>query len=121
MSLVLVDRRAKRLMDFYRITPDEHAAILAFEKAHPEYSKLVTGAQMNVDHNHENGHIRGLLDWRLNKGLGLLEKAAPKNLSEVLRALATYIDMPPASVVIGDRYGLIGKAQYKKKMVYGPA
>lgn len=121
MSLVLVDRRAKRLMDFYRITPGEHDAILAFEKEHPAFQHLVTGAQTNVDHRHSDGLIMGILDWRINKGVGVLEKCtSPALLPTVLRALASYFEAPPAVTVIGERYGLIGKAQYKKKMVYGP-
>ena len=120
MSLTLIDRRAKRLWDFYRITPEEHAAILAFEKGHSEFQHLVTGAQTNVDHRHDDGLIRGLLDWRINKGAGVLEKCAPLHmLPTVLRALAAFIENPPAVTVIGERFGVIGKAQYKKKMVYG--
>lgn len=76
---------------------------------------------MGTDHCHRTGLIRGRLDWRLNKALGVIEKFAPTKTSAVLRALAEYLDHPPATTALGHpTYGLIGKAQYKKKMVYGP-
>lgn len=36
-----------------------------------------------------------------------------------IKAMAAYFESPPAVTVLGERFGLIGKAQYKKKMVYG--
>lgn len=110
----------RRLMLLYRITLDEQRRIEAFQRASPSL-RLLLGRNMGTDHCHRTGLIRGRLDWRINKAYGLLEKVAPDNLSEVLRALADYHDYPPAVAAIGARFGLIGQAKVKKKMVYGPA
>jgi hypothetical protein len=118
-----VDARDKaknrRLMLLYRITLEEQRKIEAFQRASPIF-RLLLGRNMGTDHCHKTGLIRGRLDWRINKAYGLLEKVAPDNLSDVLRALAEYHDYPPAVTAIGPRFGLIGQAKVKKKMVYGP-
>ena len=90
-----------------------------------------------TDHSHASGLIRGRMDFRLNKALGLVEafadKLTPEELvdlnvtpglnvaSAVLIAMACYMQLPPAVAAIGARYGLIGKAKRKKKMIYGSA
>lgn len=111
--------KRKRLWDLFRITLEEHNAVEAYQKKHPLFNVLV-GTWNGTDHDHETGLIRGRLDFRLNKLLGFVESVDKENAANILRALAEYIDHPPAVTVIGLRYGLIGKAQYKKKMVYGP-
>lgn len=112
--------RKSRLWALYRITPEEQAQINVFEKQHPTIKLLTEGNPLSTDHNHKTGLIRGLLEWRINKAYGLIEKASPENTAEVLRALAFYHENPPAITALGGkRYGLIGKAQYKKKMIYG--
>lgn len=104
----------------FRLRPEEHLQILEFQKKHPVY-KLLLGSRLGTDHDHKTGLIRGHLEWRLNRAYGLIEKAFPHNLSAVLRALADFNDNPPATLALGGRrYGLIGQAKYKKKMVYGP-
>ena len=75
---------------------------------------------MGTDHDHATGLIRGRLDWRINRAYGLLDKIKGIDIPKVLRALALYHEEPPAVTAIGPHYGLIGKAQYKKVMVYGP-
>jgi hypothetical protein len=111
---------ARRLWVLYRLTPAEQKAIEDFQARHPAF-KLLLGGHMGTDHSHETGLIRGRLDWRINKAYGLLEKVAPNNLSAVLRALADYHDTPPAVKALGaPRYGLMGLAKYKAKMIYGP-
>lgn len=111
----------KRLQKLYRITLAEQRAIDDYQRRHPLLCCLL-GRTMGTDHDHITGLIRGRLEWRINKAYGLLEKAVgSKMLSRVLTALAVYHDNPPATLVLGaPRYGLIGRAQYKKKMVYGP-
>lgn len=104
----------------YRITPEEHKQIEEFQRSHPQF-KLLLGRRTGTDHDHKTGLIKGILDWRINKGYGLLEKACPDNLREVLLALAEFQARPPAITVLGEkRYGLIGLAKKKKVMIYGP-
>ena len=110
--------KRKRLWDLYRITPEERAKIRDFQSNHKIY-KLLLGKNEGTDHNHKSGLIRGILDWRINRAYGLLEKVCP-DLPAMLRALATYHENPPAVLAIGVKYGLVGQAKYKKKMVYGP-
>ena len=74
-----------------------------------------------MDHRHDTGQIYGLLDWRLNRALGLIEKVNKERTSDVLRALAEYLDNPPAVQALGRKvYGMIGIAKPNKKIkVYG--
>ena len=117
---------ARRLWVLYRITPQEQKAIEDFQAKHSAFCLLLGNRpngqnRLGTDHDHTTGLIRGRIEWRINRALGLLEKAAPHNTSAVLRALADYLDNPPATSALGGpRYGLIGLAKYKKKMVYGP-
>ena len=111
--------RRYRLWKFYRITPEEHDKVQAFQAAHPVY-KLLLGRRLGTDHRHSDGLIRGLLEWRLNRVLGMVEHVAPTNVSRVLRALAEYYEHPPAVQALGrEVFGLIGQAKVKKKMIYG--
>lgn len=127
---------AARLMLYYRLTPD---MVLKIEQWQREnglailmgHSTLSTG----TDHAHDSGLIRGRLDFRLNKALGLVEAFTSKltdnelfelgisplrnKTAAVLGALSIYMDIIPAVQAIGSVYGLIGKAKRKKKMVYG--
>jgi len=115
-----VSALARRLWVLYRITPEEQKRIEQYQARHPLFS-LLLGKRMGTDHDHKTGLIRGRIEWRLNRALGLIEKAAPRNTAAVLRALAAYLDSPPATAALGaPRYGLIGLAKYKKSMVYGP-
>ena len=111
----------RRLQKLYRITLAERREIEKFQREHPCFRKLL-GKNLGTDHRHDSGLVRGLLDWRINKALGLLEAVTrgPK-LAELVMALALYLEEPPATTVLGKpRYGIIGKAKVKKKMVYGP-
>lgn len=111
---------ARRLWVLYRLTIEEQKQIEAFQGEHSGF-RLLLGKRLGTDHCHKTGLIRGRLEWRLNRALGMIEKAAPTRTAAVLRALAEYLDNPPAVTALGRPvYGLIGKAQYKKKMVYGP-
>lgn len=111
---------ARRFFALFRLTLEEREKIEAFQKEHPTYSKLL-GKRLGTDHCHKTGLIRGVLDFRINRAYGMIEQAFPKNLPEVLRALAAYHEKPPAEIALKEkRYGIIGQARYKKKMVYGP-
>jgi Recombination endonuclease VII len=115
--------RARRLAVLFNITPEEHNAIKEFQGNDPFYKLLLAapGKRDATDHSHDSGLVRGILEWRVNKAYGLLEKACPDNLPEVLRALALYHEYPPAVFALGEcRYGLLGLARKKVKMLYGP-
>lgn len=116
--------KANRMKVLYRLSLDDLKAIIDYQKNHPVLYILLgpmNGLRDGTDHNHRTGLIRGRLDWRVNRAYGLLEKARPNDLPQVLRALADFHENPPAIAALGEeRYGLIGAAKYKKKMVYGP-
>lgn len=109
------DRRLKLL---YRISLEEQKKIEEYQRKYG--FGILMGNNMGTDHCHASGLIRGRLDWRINKAYGLLENIKDKHLPDVLRALANYHESPPAVSAIGFRYGLIGRAKRKRKMVYGP-
>lgn len=107
--------RAKRLMDLYRLTPKEHEKILEYQGNVCAISKKPS-TNYGTDHDHKTGLIRGRIDWRLNRGLAYFNDDPA-----LLRAAADYLENPPATAALGaPRYGVIGKAKHKKKMVYGP-
>jgi len=121
------DAKRARLWLLYRITPEENIAI---EKHQREIGMgILMGSSeesTGTDHDHTTGMIRGRLDFRINRSLGLLEayaKSLPDGvtLADVIHALDAYMQQPPATYVLGMRYGLIGKAKVKKRMVYGSA
>lgn len=113
------EAKNRRLQALYRISLEEQQAIEDFQRGHEQFS-LLLGRRMGTDHCHKTGLIRGRLDWRINKAYGAIEQATPGETAAVLRALALYHEQPPATEVLGaPRYGLIGRAQFKKKMVYG--
>ena len=120
--------KRKRLWVLYRITPEEEAAVEQFQReAFADYSVLLTKGNPNKkallfnDHDHTTGRYRGRLSYLINKALGVLEGAYKERTPRILRALAYYLDFPPSSITLGgDRYGLLGRAKVKKKMVYGP-
>jgi hypothetical protein len=112
-------RERSRLWKLYRLTLEDHIKILAFQEQHPVY-KLLLGNKLGTDHCHTSGQIRGLLDWRLNRALGVFEKVS-KDTPAILRAMADYLEDFPAEIALGKKvYGLIGKACSKKKPLYGP-
>lgn len=120
MSAAAVKALARRLWVLYRLTPAEQKEIERFQGEHSGF-RLLLGGHMGTDHDHATGLIRGRLEWRINKALGLLERVAPARTAAVLRALADYLDNPPAVQALGRPvYGLIGQAKYKKVMLYGP-
>jgi hypothetical protein len=110
--------KSKRLWTLYRITLDEQRQIENFQlRTHPYY--LLMGSRLGTDHDHANGLIRGRIDFRLNRALGLIEGAGGVLAPDILRALAHYLEHPPAVLAIGKKFGLIGQAKVKRKMVYG--
>lgn len=109
-----------RLRRFFRTSLDEYRAIEEFQSKTVEFAPVLGTTRRGLDHCHKTGLVRGVLDWRVNRALGIIENAFKENTVSVLRAMADYMERYPALLVIGVRYGLIGKAKAKKKMVYGP-
>lgn len=128
---------AARLMLYYRLTPEMVLSIEAWQREHGlamvmGLSTMSTG----TDHDHKTGLIRGRLDFRLNKAIGLVEAFTSKLLARdyeelgaldkdqatatVLLLLSDYMRQIPAVQALGGPvYGLIGKAKRKKTMTYG--
>lgn len=118
--------RAYVLRKFYNMTPEDFEAIREYQKAHPQLRLLLnrdnTTRRESVEHRHSDGLIRGVMHGLTNKAYGMLEAVHPTNTADVLRALAEFHERPPAITALkGNVYGLIGKAQHKKTMRYGPA
>jgi|ERR1035437_2638150 hypothetical protein len=124
----LAAKRA-RAWKLYRITLEEQDAVEKFQRsAYGPYDVLLTKgdpketALLFNDHSHATGLYRGRLAYLINKALGVLEGAYKERTSTILRALAAYLDSPPALEAIGPRYGMLGRAKMnKKKIVYGKA
>jgi hypothetical protein len=127
---------AARLWLYFRLTPKQVLAIEQWQREHGlsmlmGHSTTSTG----TDHCHASGLIRGRLDFRLNKALGMVEaftnKLADNDLSTlgastkdeataaVLFLMARYMTLTPAMQAVGPVYGLINKAKRKKVMIYG--
>lgn len=113
---VPVTSRAKRLWELYRLTEDDWTKILRHQGGIcPITLKLPGNIAFNTDHDHTTGLIRGLLSPWANKGLAYFDDDPAQ-----LRRAADYLENPPAVAALGkETYGLVGKAQRKKKMVYG--
>ena len=114
--------RARRLMKFFRISLDEALAVRDYQERHGGLCLLLAdeGKRESFDHRHADGLLRGWLACMLNRAYGIIERLYPDNTGDVLRALADYHDNPPAQRLLGPRFGIMGRAIYKKKMLYGP-
>ena len=110
--------KKRKLMLLFRITPEEQEKIEKYQGSSKFW--VLLGKTMGTDHSHVSGLVRGRLDFRINRALGMLENSFKELTPQILRALAEYLEHPPAVDAIGERYGLLGKAQVKRKMIYGP-
>jgi Recombination endonuclease VII len=116
-----------RLMLLYHITPEEQDLVENFQREDPTLRVLLTKGNPNepanlfTDHSHVTGLFRGRLAYLINKGLGVIEGTYKERTSAVLRALAEYLDYPPSLRKGIERYGLLGRAKKKRKMIYGKA
>ena len=106
-----------RLKRFFRITLEEYRKVEAYEQEHCPV--LLGTTRRALDHQHQTGQLRGILDWRVNRALGLIENAFHERTSMVLQSLAWYLTYLPVTTVLGERYGIIGRARAKRKMIYG--
>jgi hypothetical protein len=127
---------AARLMLYYRLTPEQVIAIEQWQRDHNLAMLMGTSTlSTGTDHAHDSGLIRGRIDFRLNKALGLVEAFTSKlddagyrelgafnkdqATAAVLQLMSAYITLMPAVQAVGPVYGLIGKAKRKRKMIYG--
>jgi hypothetical protein len=127
---------AARLMLYYRLTPEMVLAIEDYQRRHGMSILMGTSTMSTgTEHDHTTGLIRGRMDFRLNRALGMVEAFTSKltdgdlrglgvtnkdaATSEVLHLMSEYMMRRPAVQAIGAVYGLIGKAKRKRKMVYG--
>lgn len=90
---------AARIGRTYGITAEEYDAILALQGGACAICEQTRSYRLNVDHRHADGLVRGLL-CRLCNGRLL---TAARDKPEVLRRAATYLEVPPAVAVIGER------------------
>ena len=126
----------QRLMLYYRLTPEQVLAIEAYQRTHSMGILMGTSTMSTgTEHDHTSGLIRGRMDFRLNRALGMIEAFTAKlrdeeyralgvqnkdaATAEVLSLMSQYMICRPAVQAIGAVYGLIGKAKRKKTMIYG--
>jgi hypothetical protein len=121
-----LDAKRARAWTLYRITLEEQDAVENFQRSSQEYSVLLTKGDLKEtallfnDHDHVTGLYRGRLAYLINKGLGTIEGVYKARTPEILRALAFYLENPPAVCQIGPHYGMTGKAKINKKVkIYG--
>ena len=108
------DIKAKRDAKFYNLLPGERQRIWDFQQGLDPISGLPLVPRANMDHCHTTGLVRGLLNPITNRKL-------VDNIA-LLKATLAYLENPPAPQALEEKvYGLIGRAQNKKKMLYGPS
>jgi hypothetical protein len=110
--------RSRLLWILYRITEEEYAVILAYQKGVCAGCGRAPGnIRLAVDHCHKTGRIRGLLCWLCNRAIGILRDNASAAAN-----LGKYLESPPAPAALGkETFGMIGQAKANKKIkVYGP-
>jgi hypothetical protein len=113
MPLIITDKRSERDRILYNLLPGDRGKIRAFQNELDPITGAALAVNAHVDHDHKNGLIRGMLNPLTNKFL--IDNV------DILRASIAYLLDPPAPRALGSPvYGLIGKAQIKKVMKYGP-
>lgn len=108
------ERRTARLWELYRITDLDYDRVLEAQDGRCAITGKIPTLHLNIDHDHKTGLFRGLLSAWANKGLSFFNDDPA-----CLEAAARYLRNPPAVSAIGPHYGLLGRAQRKKKMIYG--
>ncbi len=73
-----------------------------------------TGNRLSTDHRHKDGLIRGLLCARCNRLLGKIEDPRWQATPAIIRALADFMENPPAIRALGyEHFGYPGKVGTK--------
>lgn len=107
--------RAKRLADYFRLTPEEWQRI-SDHQGHVCFfcGEVPSVGRLNTDHDHSTGLIRGLLCRRCNRVFGKIENG--RFTDDMLRRVIMFRQNPPATVALGEpRYGLPGRIGTKKQ------
>lgn len=117
--------RNRRYELFFNLRPSEYDVMREYQAQDPDYRLLLgkptAKTRDHIEHRHSDGLIRGVMAAMLNRAYGLIERLYPNNTAEVLRALAKFHEDPPGPKALGETvYGVIGKAQRKKVVRYGP-
>jgi hypothetical protein len=113
VSLIVTDHRVERDRLLYNLLPGDRARIREFQGDRDPITGAPLSPAAHCDHDHRTGLIRGLLNPLTNKFL--IDDIA------ILEASIAYLKNPPAPLALGEAvYGLMGKAQLKKVMKYGP-
>jgi hypothetical protein len=103
-----------RLRKIFNTCNEEYQKVLEFQ----EFACGVTGQRtpsLYLDHNHATGQLRGLLSFKINKGLGLFD-----DNPAYLRAAADYLENPPYLLAIGEPiFGVMGRVTNKSKTKKG--
>jgi hypothetical protein len=109
-------QRANLMWAYYRLTPEEYEIVLKFQGGVCAIAKTPPKSRrLAIDHSHKTGELRGLLSPTINKGLAYFNHDPV-----LLRAAADYLENPPLPQALGKRvFGVLGKARWKKKMIYG--
>lgn len=109
--MTTISPRDARLRSLYNVTEAEWNAVLAYQGGGCAICGRpgVTRA-LHTDHNHTDGEFRGILCARHNIAL------REGQTSEALRAMADYLDNPPARLYFGEpRYGRPGRTSKKRR------
>jgi hypothetical protein len=97
----------------YNLLPGERQQLREFQNNRDPISGQPLRPNANLDHCHKTGLVRGLLNPLTNRFL--------IDDLDRLRKMEAYLLNPPAPLAFGEPvYGLLGKAQKKKVMKYGP-
>jgi Recombination endonuclease VII len=111
--VIITDKRFERDRLLYNLLPGDRARIREYQGDLDPITGQPLVVNANLDHDHKTGLVRGLLNPLTNKFL--IDNIA------ILRASIAYLERPPAPLALGEHvFGLIGKAQIKKIMKYGP-
>jgi hypothetical protein len=120
--------RAKRLWDYFKITPEEWDRVLDYQGGvcFICQQKPKLGKRLSVDHMHYGsedapaGMVRGLLCFRCNAALGKLESSRIRWVLRHFIRLVLYVQNPPFTAVLGRQVlgypGRTGTKKHRKQL-----
>jgi hypothetical protein len=112
--------RAKRLLLYFKITPEEWEKILDFQGKVCYICRKVqkSGKRLATDHSHRTGILRGLLCSQCNRLLGKIENAG-WTVETIIRCY-DYLEEPPAPLALGRTVitfaGRLGTKRHRKHL-----